>query len=170
MDEKGDRSNRCARQIRLGTALAALCVLYAAMAYGQATNSGDITGTVTDSTGAILPGVSITVLDVDKNVTHTYTSNEAGAYDTGPIVPYHYILTSAKEGFAAYKRGPTTVSVGVIGIRPGGHVGASAMGTEMDLNAYTRYYELRIYDQGPFRSRPDVAAQKPRSAGKVGVA
>lgn len=114
--QKRDRSNRCARQIRLGTALAALCVLYAAIAYGQATNSGDITGTVTDSTGAILPGVSITLLDVDKNVTHTYTTNEAGAYDTGPIVPDHYILTFAKEGFATYKRGPITVSVGVVGI------------------------------------------------------
>lgn len=40
----------------------------------------------------------------------------------------------------------------------GVYVGASAMGTAMDLNAYTRYYELRIYDQGPFRSRPDDTA------------
>jgi porin len=35
------------------------------------------------------------------------------------------------------------------------YAGASVMGTAMDLNAYTRYYEFRLYDEGPFRSRPD---------------
>jgi len=38
------------------------------------------------------------------------------------------------------------------------YAGASAMGTAMDLNAYTRYYEFRLYDEGPFRSRPDDTA------------
>ncbi len=38
------------------------------------------------------------------------------------------------------------------------HAGASAMGTAIDLNAYTRYYEFRMYDQGPFRSRPGDTA------------
>jgi porin len=32
------------------------------------------------------------------------------------------------------------------------------MGVSTDLNAYTRYYELRLYDKGPFRSRPDDTA------------
>jgi porin len=32
--------------------------------------------------------------------------------------------------------------------------GVSAMTTSPNLNAYTRYYELRLYDQGPFKSRP----------------
>lgn len=32
--------------------------------------------------------------------------------------------------------------------------GVSAIGTSTDLNAYTRYYELRIYDEAPFKSRP----------------
>jgi porin len=36
--------------------------------------------------------------------------------------------------------------------------GVSAMGTPTDLNAYTRYYELRFYDEGPFRSRPGDTA------------
>ncbi len=31
--------------------------------------------------------------------------------------------------------------------------GVSAIGTSTDLNAYTRYYEFRIYDEGPFKSR-----------------
>jgi porin len=39
--------------------------------------------------------------------------------------------------------------------RPGHGIygGISAIGTSTDLNAYTRYYEFRIYDEGPFKSR-----------------
>lgn len=88
----------------------------AGWAFGQATNSGDITGTVTDTTGAVLPDVTVTVLDVDKNDSHTSVTNQAGVYDTGSIVPDHYILTFTKEGFTTYKRGPITVYVGVMGL------------------------------------------------------
>jgi porin len=45
--------------------------------------------------------------------------------------------------------------------RPGHgiYTGFSAIGTSTDLNAYTRYYEFRLYDEGPFKSRPgDTAA------------
>ncbi len=38
------------------------------------------------------------------------------------------------------------------------YAGASAMGTAIDLNPYTRYYEFRLYDEGPFHSRPDDTA------------
>src|SRR5665213_831570 len=102
--------------VRIGMVVT-LFLLLAGMAFSQATNSGDITGTVTDSTGAVVPGVTVTVLDVDKNVAHTYKTNEAGSYDTGPIVADHYLLTFVKEGFATYKRGPITLSVGLIGIK-----------------------------------------------------
>jgi porin len=36
--------------------------------------------------------------------------------------------------------------------------GITAMGASTDLNAYTRYYEFRAYDEGPFRSRPGDTA------------
>jgi porin len=38
------------------------------------------------------------------------------------------------------------------------YAGVSAIGTSTSLNAYTRYYELRVYDQGPFKSRPGDTA------------
>ena len=34
------------------------------------------------------------------------------------------------------------------------YAGASAIGDSTDLNAYTRYYEFRLYDEGPLPSRP----------------
>jgi protocatechuate 3,4-dioxygenase beta subunit len=65
-------------------------MLTAAAGFAQNTNSGDLRGTVTDPTGAVLPGATVTVQDVDKGVTHTYTTDGAGLYDTGSIVPDHY--------------------------------------------------------------------------------
>ncbi|MGA7857244.1 MAG: carboxypeptidase-like regulatory domain-containing protein, partial [Terracidiphilus sp.] len=58
-----------------------LCLAVSSLA--QNTNSGDIRGTVTDSTGALIPGATVTVKDVDKDVTSTYETNSAGLYDTG---------------------------------------------------------------------------------------
>jgi Carboxypeptidase regulatory-like domain len=97
------------RFIRSGAIVAALMV--SAVSFAQNTNSGDIRGTVTDVTGAVIPGVTVTVTDVDKGVTKTFTSDSAGLYDTGSIVPDHYLLTFTKEGFSTFVRGPITLRV-----------------------------------------------------------
>lgn len=102
------------RRISHGVVLAAL--LSSVVCIAQNTNSGDIRGTVTDTTGAVIPGVKVTVEDVDKGVTRTYTTNAAGLYDTGPIVPDHYRLTFEKPGFKTLVRGPITLNVGVQGL------------------------------------------------------
>ena len=98
-------------------ALGVLVVLCSSMAFGQATNSADVTGTVTDSTGAVIPGVTVTVKDLDKGTEKTITTNAAGLYDTGPIVPEdRYTITFTKEGFASVQRGPMTLRVGLMGM------------------------------------------------------
>lgn len=98
-------------------ALGMLCVLCTGMAFGQATNSADVTGTVTDATGAVIPGVKVTVKDLDKGTERVVTTNDAGLYDTGPIVPEdRYTITYSKEGFSTLQRGPLVLRVGVIGL------------------------------------------------------
>ena len=79
----------------------------------QNTSSGDIRGTVTDPTGAVIPGATVTVKDVDKDVISTYVSDGAGLYDTGPIVPDHYLLTFTRDGFKSFVRGPITLGIGI---------------------------------------------------------
>jgi Carboxypeptidase regulatory-like domain len=79
--------------------------------FAQNTNSGDIRGTATDSSGAVIPGVTVTVRDVDKGVVKTFTTNGGGLYDTGSIVPDHYLITFTKEGFSTFERGPITLDV-----------------------------------------------------------
>jgi len=50
--------------IRCGVVFAAL--LCVGTAFAQNSNSGDIRGTVTDTSGGVVPGVTVTALDVDK--------------------------------------------------------------------------------------------------------
>lgn len=97
-----------------------LCVLLAlgsSMAFGQATNSADVTGSVTDATGAVIPEVKIAIKDLDKGTTRNLVSNGAGLYDSGPIIANdHYTITFSKEGFGSLQRGPMILGVGSIGL------------------------------------------------------
>src|SRR5438067_3893332 len=91
--------------------------LYPGTAWAQATNSADVTGSVTDPSGAVVPDVSVTVRDLDKNVERTFVTNASGVYDTGPLVPSdRYLVIFKKEGFATLQRGPLTLGAGVIGL------------------------------------------------------
>ena len=77
--------------------------------FAQNTNSGEIRGVVTDATGAVIPGATVKVDDVDKGISHVYITDGAGIYDTGSIVPDHYLITITAAGFQTYVRGPITL-------------------------------------------------------------
>ncbi len=86
------------------------------MAWAQA-NSADVTGTVTDSTGAVVPGVTVSAKNLDKNTERTIVTNDAGVYGTGPLAAGdRYEIVFKKEGFATLQRGPLTLRTGVIGM------------------------------------------------------
>src|ERR1700722_7143662 len=81
-------------------------------AFGQATNAGDISGIVTDTTGVAVPGATVTVVNVETGVTKDYTTNDAGVYDTSSIVAGTYKLTFSRQGFSTLVRSSITVPVG----------------------------------------------------------
>ena len=85
----------------------------AGVCFAQNTNSGDLRGTATDTTGAVIQGVTVNVTDIDKGVTRTFVTDGAGLYDTGAIPEDHYQLTFTKSGFETYERGPVTVTLGI---------------------------------------------------------
>ncbi len=78
----------------------------------QSINAGDIRGSVTDPSGALIPGVKVTVLNVDTGVSKVYTANQDGVYDTNSIIPGHYTITFTRDGFERLVRGPITLEVG----------------------------------------------------------
>jgi hypothetical protein len=65
---------------------------------GQTTTAA-LRGTVTDSTGAVVPNAAITVRSVDTGRAYTTQSDHAGAYYVAGLPPGAYTLTVQKEGF-----------------------------------------------------------------------
>jgi hypothetical protein len=59
-----------------------------------------ISGTVNDSTGAAVPGATVTLTDLQTNRVLTITSNESGVYSFNGLAPDHYKISVALTGFA----------------------------------------------------------------------
>src|SRR5579872_7366787 len=83
--------------------------LSASSVLAQNSNSGEIRGTLTDNSGAVVPGAAVTVTNVATGVTTTYETNSVGLYDTGSIVTGSYTVTFTKTGFDTFVRGPVTL-------------------------------------------------------------
>jgi hypothetical protein len=74
------------------------------MAAAQAGQQGSIQGTVTDSSGAAMPGVTITVKNEDTNVTSTAVTGVSGAYLIPSLVAGKYVVTFTLSSFAPDRR------------------------------------------------------------------
>jgi hypothetical protein len=73
---------------------------------------GTITGIVTDQSGAVVPGVAITVTNTATGVKDNSTTNESGVYSL-PLLPQStYVMVAVKEGFKKYTQTNIVVTVG----------------------------------------------------------
>jgi hypothetical protein len=63
------------------------------------TTSGTIEGIVKDSSGAVVPGVKVTILDVNTGVTTVKMTNSAGNYLAPFVNPSTYSASFEKDGF-----------------------------------------------------------------------
>ena len=93
-----------------------LCLVFclARTVRAQNTNTGEIRGTVTDSSGAVVPGVTVTLTNIDTGVTADFKTNDAGIYDTVSTPPGNYNISFSKEGFKKVVKGPIVLRVAVI--------------------------------------------------------
>ncbi len=71
---------------------------------------GTITGTVTDQTGASLPGAKIAVQNVGTGVQTAAIANGAGDYTVSDLTPGSYTVTVTTPGFNTFKQGATAVA------------------------------------------------------------
>ncbi len=96
----------------LGITLAPLLcfVLLASPATAQ-TFYGSITGTVTDPTGGVLPGASVTATNTGTNATSSVTTGADGKYRFVNLVPASYLIDTEMPGFKHVTRGPIRVQV-----------------------------------------------------------
>ena len=77
---------------------AALLTLTSMQALGQSGNAS-LSGTVTDSAGALIPGVTITATNVATGVVSTAVSNETGTYNVPSLLPGAYTVSAELGGF-----------------------------------------------------------------------
>src|SRR5690242_15100697 len=61
--------------------------------------TGDITGDVTDTTGAVLPNVTITVLNVDTGISRTANTSSSGNFRVPDLAIGNYKVTATAQGF-----------------------------------------------------------------------
>jgi hypothetical protein len=81
-----------------GRSVASLDALSAG-AMAAKTAGATLTGTVTDRTGAVIPGVTITVTDPATNLSRTLTTDASGRFTAAGLQPGSYNLDATAHGF-----------------------------------------------------------------------
>ena len=79
---------------------ATLCVvlLFACKVNAQAT-TGSLTGQVTDSSGAVIPNVAVTAIEINKGVEFRGRTNAVGEYTISNVIPGMFKVTASASGF-----------------------------------------------------------------------
>ncbi|HMY75528.1 MAG TPA: carboxypeptidase-like regulatory domain-containing protein, partial [Blastocatellia bacterium] len=87
-----------------------ISLLFFSSAHAQITNAA-LSGTVADSTEAVIPGATVTVENLKTGVKTTTTTNSAGVYTFPSLQPGTYRLTAEKDGFKKMAYDPVTLEL-----------------------------------------------------------
>jgi hypothetical protein len=90
--------------------VAALVSLWPAVAGAQAVK-GSLVGNVTDSSGLVLPGVTVTITEVQTNISYSTATNESGNYTFSNLKDGVYRVVSELSGFKRVVRNDVEVPV-----------------------------------------------------------
>jgi hypothetical protein len=86
--------------------------LFVEIANGQNRTTAELIGTVTDPSGAMLAGASVTVVNVQTKAAFPVTTNQAGYYDVPFLPPGVYAITYAHPGFQTLSRTNVELQLG----------------------------------------------------------
>ena len=86
-------------------------LLSASVALAQLT-TGTISGSVSDPSGAAVPGATVTVKNVDTGISRTTTSGPAGRYEAPNLPVGHYEVSAVASGFRTSVRSGIELTVG----------------------------------------------------------
>src|SRR5579875_3989889 len=88
-----------------------LLLISAQGAWGQA-GRGGVSGTVTDSSGAVVPGASVELTNIETGVTLTTVTTGSGLYSFVSLVPARYCVTAKHPGFTSAAQDKVTETAG----------------------------------------------------------
>src|SRR5579863_9014478 len=102
------------RSLTLALVLIVVICLGSAMpAWAQSTSTGTLAGSVTDQSGAVVPGATVTLTDKATHNTRGTTTNSSGRYIFVDVTPGFYGVAITKSGFATTKTENLELKVGV---------------------------------------------------------
>src|SRR6267378_7938973 len=82
----------------------AVCLMVAQPGSAQNAVSGEITGTVTDSTGSVVPSATVNLASSDTGSSSTQTTESTGTFRFSLVKPGNYTLTVTAKGFSTRKQ------------------------------------------------------------------
>src|SRR5579863_3266685 len=87
------------------------CVALSASLFAQ-NERGNIAGVVSDSTGALVPNVSVVITNLATNIPERVTTTSSGEYNAPNLSPGTYRIEIAATGFKRFVEGGVTLSAG----------------------------------------------------------
>jgi Carboxypeptidase regulatory-like domain len=122
--------------LALASLILGSAALLTPVASAQATNtSGSIQGSITDPSGAALPGATVTITSNGTGQSTTLKTDSAGLYNSGPLVPGSYSIAVSASGFSQLK---STTVVQISSIATNNYrltVGSNSEVVEVQANA-----------------------------------
>src|SRR5580692_3282836 len=90
-------------------------LLVATLLTGRTTQAqgttGSITGTVSDASGAAVPGATVTITQTSTNDVHTATTSDSGFYTVPQLPPGKYRVSIEKGGFNRFEQNDITLVI-----------------------------------------------------------
>jgi len=75
-------------------------------------NTGRILGSVFDQSGGTVAGATVTVIDTERGITRTLTTDDAGEYNAPNLTPGNYTVRAEAKGFKKLERQNIVLEVG----------------------------------------------------------
>src|SRR5271165_966591 len=101
-----NKSSRCACLV-----VSSLFVLLAPSLLAQTPTTGALTGTVKDSSGAVVPNATVTVINLGTSQTRTITTSADGSYKLGFMTPGLYSMRFEASGFTTMEVQSVAITV-----------------------------------------------------------
>ncbi len=132
-------------QLRKLLLVATVC-LVASPAFGQSATDGAISGAVTDSTGAAIPGAQIHVHNDGTGADIPLTADDSGFYKAPLLQPGTYSVTTTATGFNSSKTSSIIVQLNqVTTVNPRLTVGSTAQTVEVSAEAPVLNFDSPVY-------------------------
>ncbi|MCC6992047.1 MAG: TonB-dependent receptor, partial [Acidobacteria bacterium] len=136
-------------------ACVAVCILLSVLGAAAQSTTGSIQGRINDAQSGTLPGVAVTVRNVDTQLTRTTVTNESGNYDVQLLPPGAYEIVAELAGFRTQQRTGVRLTVNQ----------AARIDFQLELSSVQESVEVR--GQAPLVETVDSAVRQVIDAEKL---